>query len=270
LWHLDFGGFKAGGGLKVEMDTRYNSASAELEEIKRMLKRGDFDAARRLAHRAGEGFGKNGNQLGQIWVRLYHADISFGLGAFQLALEESFTCLELFSSLGSREGMGWASRNLQRSFCMLGQMSRSIDHGRQALEIFDTLKDPKGASVAMRWMGVAHLNMGELQTARAETISAMRQFYYVGDAPRMLECVHDLGFLAEKEGRPAEALRLHHYVLRHTQSPRWAVIHVMSSIGRLEAQRARLPLYDAQLDVLIPALLSGKDLNLEPHSSTVT
>lgn len=254
----------------MEMDTRYNSASAELEEIKRMLKRGDFDAARRLAHQAGESFAGSGNKLGQIWVKLYHADISFGLGAFQLALEESFSCLELFSSLGNREGMGWASRNLQRSFCMLGQVSRSIDHGRTALEIFDTLKDPKGASVAMRWMGVAHLNMGELQTARVETIGAMRQFYYVGDVPRMLECIHDLGFLAVREGRPAEALRLHHYVLRHTQSPRWALINVMSSIGRLEAQSARLPNYDAQLDMLIPALLSGKDLNLEAHALSVT
>lgn len=251
-------------------DTRYNSASAELEEIKRMLKRGDFDAARKLAHQAGEAFAKNGNKLGQIWVRLYHADISFGLGAFQLAQEESFSCLELFSSLGSREGMGWASRNLQRACCMLGQYSRSIDHGRAALEIFDTLLDPKGASVAMRWMGVAHQNMGELQTARVETITAMRQFFYVADVPRMLECIHDLGFLAVKEGRPAEALRLHHYVLRHSQSPRWALINVMSSIGKLEAQKARLPKYEAPLDLLIPALLSGKDLNFDPNARVIT
>ena len=254
----------------MDTDTRYNLASAELEEIKRMLKRGDFDAARRLAHRAGEDFARDRNPLGQIWVRLYHADISFGLGAFQLALEESFRCLELFSSLGNREGMGWASRNLQRSFCMLGQMSRSLDHGKIALEIFDTLKDPKGASVAMRWIGVAHQNMGELQTARVETITAMRQFFYVGDVARMLECIHDLGFLAVKEGRPAEALRLHHYVLRHTQSPRWALIHVMSSIGRLEAQGARLPEYKAPLDLLVPALLSGKDLSFDPHSRVIT
>jgi tetratricopeptide (TPR) repeat protein len=251
-------------------DTRYNSASAELEEIKRLLKRGDFDSARRLADKASEGFVKSGNKLGQIWCRLYHADISFSLSAFQLALEESFRCLEMFISMGSREGMGWASRNLQRSYCMLGQMSQSVDHGRKALEIFDSLKDAKGASVAMRWLGVAHLNMGELQTARVETISAMRNFLYVGDEARMLECVHDLGFLTLKEGRPAEALRLHRYVLRHSQCPRWAAINVMSSIGRLSSQPARLPDYTAPLDVLVTSLLSGKDLNFDIHTGVFT
>src|SRR6185369_6096091 len=152
----------------MDMDTRYNSSSAELETIKLLLKRGDYDGARQMADKTGAAFAASGNKLGQVWCRLYHADIAFGLGAFSLAEEESFKCLESFEQLGSREGMGWASRNVQRSLCMLGELEKSVEYGHKALEIFDTLKDPKGASVAMRWLGVCHQELGQLETARAE------------------------------------------------------------------------------------------------------
>jgi tetratricopeptide (TPR) repeat protein len=240
------------------MDTRYNSGSAELEAIKRLLKRGDFDGARHLADQANEGFAKSGNKLGQVWCRLYNADIAFGLGAFSLALEESFRCLDSFKDLGSREGIGWSSRNIQRCYCMLRELEKSVEYGHKALEIFDALKDPKGASVAMRWLGVCHQLEGELNTARAETIGAMRHFFYVEDTARTLECIHDLSFLEIKAGRAAEALRLQKYVVRHSQSPRWAVINVMDSIGRLEAQSLDGPEIQAPLDVLVPGLLAGK------------
>jgi hypothetical protein len=248
------------------MDTRYNSASAELEEVKRLLKRGDFDGARRMADKTGEAFKASGNELGQVWCRLYHADIAFGLSAFGLAAEESEKCLRRFTELGSREGMGWSTRNLQRCYCMLGEMKKSVDYGHQAMEIFDTLKDPKGASVAMRWLGVCHLALGEIETARAETIGAMRQFFYVSDTARILECIHDLSFLEAKAGRPEQALRLQKYVVRHTQSPRWAVINVMSSIGRLEGKCQSLPDITAPLDVLVPGLLAGKIPAYDPNS----
>jgi hypothetical protein len=242
----------------MEMDTRYNSASAELETIKTLLKRGDFDGARQMAYKTDAAFAASGNKLGQLWCRLYHADISFGLGAFSLALEESFKCLESFVQLGSREGMGWASRNIQRCFCLLRELDKSVEYGHKALEIFDTLKDPKGASVAMRWLGVCHQELGQLETARAETIGAMRHFFYAGDTARTLECIHDLSFLEIKAGRPADALRLQKYLVRHSQSPRWAVINVLSSIGRLEAKNPGLPDIEAQLDDLVPTLLAGK------------
>lgn len=254
----------------LDMDTRYNSASAELEEVKRLLKRGDFDGARRMADSTGAAFAASGNKLGQVWCRLYHADIAFGLSAFSLAAEESFKCLENFVQLGSREGMGWASRNIQRCFCMLGDLDKSVEYGHKALEIFDALKDPKGASVAMRWLGVCHQMQGELETARAETIGAMRHFFYAGDTGRILECIHDLSFLELKAGRPADALRLQKYVVRHSQSPRWTVINVLSSIGRLEPGGLGLPDIVAPLDVLVPGLLAGKIPDYDPNSRVNT
>ena len=242
----------------MNMDTRYNSASAELEAIKTLLKKGDFDGARHMALQTAEAFAASGNELGQVWCRLYNADISFGLGAFSLALEQSFQCLESFIQLGSREGRGWASRNIQRCYCLVRDWDKSIDYGHRALEIFDTLKDPKGASVAMRWLGVCHQELGQLETARAETIGAMRHFFYAADTARVLECVHDLSFLEVKAGRFADALRLQKYVVRHSQSPRWAVIDVMSSIGRLEAKKLDAAEIKAPLDLLVPGLLAGR------------
>ena len=250
----------------LEMDTRYNSSSAELEEIKRLLKRGDFDGARLMADKTGAAFAASGNKLGQVWCRLYHADIAFGLGAFSLAAEESLKCLASFTELGSREGMGWASRNIQRCLCLLGELDKSVDYGHKALEIFDTLKDPKGASVAMRWLGVCHQQLGVLETARAETIGAMRHFFYAGDTARILECIHDLSFLEIAAGRPADALRLQKYIVRHTQSPRWTVLNLLSSLGRLEAQGLGTADIEAPLDVLVPGLLSGKIPDFDPNS----
>jgi tetratricopeptide (TPR) repeat protein len=251
-------------------DTRYNSASAELEEIKRLLKRGDFDGARRLAEQTAAAFAAKGNELGQVWCRLYHADIAFGLGAFALAEEESVRCLESFTRLGSREGVGWACRNIQRSLCMLGNFDKSLGYGQRALEIFDLLRDPKGASVAMRWLGVCHQEQGKLETARAETIGAMRHFFYAGDTARILECIHDLSFVEAKCGHAAAALRLQKYVVNHSQSPRWAVVTVFASIGRLQAQLPPAPDLVAPLDVLVPSLLSGKIPESDPHSRVNT
>ncbi len=254
----------------LNSDTRYNSASAELEEIKRLLKRGDFDGARRMALETDTAFAKAGNKLGQVWCRLYNADIAFGLSAFALAAEESFKCLESFTELESREGQGWASRNLQRSYCMLGDQNKSVEWGQKSLSIFDTLKDPKGASVALRWLGVSHQHLGQLNMARAETIGAMRHFFYAGDTARILECIHDLSHLEIKSGRLGDALRLQKYVVKHTQSPRWTVINVLSSIGRLSVQRLHAPEINVSLDALVPDLLAGKITEADPNSRVVT
>lgn len=242
----------------TDNQARYNSGSAELEEIKTLLKRGDYDGARHLTDKVAKGFAESGNVAGQTWCELYHADIAFGLGAFDLALEKSQECLERFKKLGSREGLGWSSRNIQRCYCMLREWRKSTDWGHKALEIFDTLRDPKGAAVAMRWLGVCHQNLGELETARVETIGAMRHFFYAADAPRTLECIHDLSFIEIKANRPTEALRLQKYIVRHSQSPRWAVVDAFFSIGRLEIQGLGLNDLDASLDTLVPSLLAGR------------
>jgi tetratricopeptide (TPR) repeat protein len=242
----------------TETDTRYNSGSQELEEIKTLLKRGDYDAARSLTDRVAKGFAESGNKSGQAWCELYHADIAFGLGAFELALEKSTECLGRFTKLGSKEGMGWTLRNLQRCYCMLKDWKRSMGYGQQALEIFDSLKDPKGAAVAMRWLGVCHQQTGELDTARAETMGAMRHFFFASDAARTLECIHDLSFIEVKAGRAADALRLQKYVVKHSQSPRWAVIDAYFSIGKLQDEGLGKPDINASLEVLVPSLLAGR------------
>ena len=228
-----------------------------LDELQRLLKRLDYDAARREADRAKAVFTAKGDKLGEAWCRYYHAVIAFDLGAYTLAEEESRASIGEFEALGNHPGQAWALCNLQRALCSQGKAELSREPGVQALALFDQLGNKDGAPVAQRWLAVAARRLGRYDESRAELLVAMRAFAEAGRTQRLLECVHDWSWLEIAAGHPAEALRLQHYLIRHSQSPRWAVINVMSSVGKLEAQPERLPEFEGSVEGLVNYLLQG-------------
>lgn len=229
--------------------------SPDLEDLRRRLKRLDFDGARKVADAAGAAFEKAGNARGQAWCRYYLADIYFEMGAFGLAEEASRECIKVFESLKDKSGQAWASVNLQRALCLMGDAPGSQASGDKALILFESLGELEGAASARRWLSVASQNMGRLDEAREDLKASLRSFLAMHAQHRLLECLHDLSWLEVATRHPAEALRLQRYLIRHPQSPRWAVVNVMPSVGRLESQPERLPDYSEDLEALVKSLI---------------
>lgn len=227
----------------------------EMDALRECMRQLDFQGAQYLAEKAAEGYLKAGKARGLAWCQYHQAEIAFELGAFAQAQLKSDECLKAFAALGDKAGQAWALCNIQRSICLLGQPEASLMPGKRALNLFVGLGDREGVPLVKRWVGVAEQKLGHLQDAKRSLYEAMHGFIRLGSAARFLECVHDLSWIEIDAQRPAEALRLQQYLIRHPETPRWAAINVMASLGRLSAQQERLPEYAGTIEELIMMLI---------------
>lgn len=230
-----------------------------IQQIRDLLESRRFDEAHRLAAATLLEREKENDAVGAAWAQYYVAEATFELGAYALALDESRPCIERFNKLNVMNGAAWAQCNYARALCMLGRHEEALEALAPALDEFHGEGDGEGEAVARRWRSLAQRSLGRLADAGEELTRSMRAGLAQGKRLRLLECLHDLSWFDLDSGREARALRLQIYVASHPEVPRWCVLNLASSIGRLEKRLGPLEPPTETPESLVGAFLEGRD-----------
>jgi len=173
--------------LQANLDGQHNTGAAQAEQVLadpfitpgqeararqllsgHRLRLGEFEASVRHGLLALEYLTASGDLLGQSMVHC-----TLALAFHETALEEPalghvLGALEAARVCGSRTAEFWALSRSSMVHQALGDAERSIELGRQALALADTLGDPQAEFAARNNLGDSYLEIARAQRAKGE------------------------------------------------------------------------------------------------------
>jgi len=136
------------------------------------LRLGEFEASVRHGLLAMEYLTASGDLLAQSTVHCTLALAFHETALEEPALSHVLGALEAARACGSRTAEFWALSRSSMVHQALGDAERSIELGRQALALADTLDDPEAAFAARNNLGDSYLEIARVQRAKGEDSSA--------------------------------------------------------------------------------------------------
>ncbi|MGW0516354.1 BTAD domain-containing putative transcriptional regulator [Crossiella sp. NPDC003009] len=115
----------------------------------------------------------------------------------------------------------------------LGGFRAAAEHQRKALELYRSLRDPRGQAAALDGLGLAHHRLGQAQTAAEQLARSLVLYREAGDQAGEASALNNLGAVHQQLGRFAEAIQLHEQAVALGNADARLFLGVaLSSVGR--------------------------------------
>jgi predicted ATPase/DNA-binding SARP family transcriptional activator len=127
---------------------------------------------------------------------------------FEAALGFAEECRRLAERTGNRRRLGALLNSAGIALRCLGRMAEANEHFIEALEIFTTLDDRRGAAAAYCNLGFVARHAGDVVQARRHYRRSLALYREMGLVEGQLDDLDALALLEIAEGRPAAGVRL--------------------------------------------------------------
>jgi len=133
---------------------------------------------------------------------------------YEKSLEKSHKALEIYQSVGDPKGEAHAYRLIGGAMSNLGMYESALEHLRRALLISQKIKDIRGEGEQLSSLGLVYYKLGEYKKALNCYYKSLSIFQELGDDVGEAIVLTNLGVLYYNLGQHAQALRYYHRSLK--------------------------------------------------------
>jgi adenylate cyclase len=180
-----------------------------------LRKRGDYERALAAVHEAFQTEGLKGEDLTPLWLE--QSWTLAVLGRFEQAVDVAEAGLEAAGGRRDRT-VGQLLLQLTRAETIQGHFDAAVEHGRQAVDIFESTEDLRGLATALRALGDAYTQGGRLD----EAVAALRRGLILAERTGAVEdiaaCLTNLGWAEFERGSREEAVAQTRRAVEHWET----------------------------------------------------
>jgi predicted ATPase len=129
-------------------------------------------------------------------------------GAYHLATNHFQQCLQIWRDLGRPEGAAVALGNLTKATLRLGDIDAASRYADEVLKLERAAGNTRGILLGLECQAQILLARDEVAAARTVLKESLELSRTLGDGLGEAMALHQLGLAAQRDGEPAEALRL--------------------------------------------------------------
>jgi predicted ATPase len=156
-------------------------------------------------------------------------------GAYHLATNHFQQCLQIWRDLGRPEGAAVALGNLTKATLRLGDIDAASRYADEVLKLERAAGNTRGILLGLECQAQILLARDEVAAARTVLKESLELSRTLGDGLGEAMALHQLGLAAQRDGEPAEALRLLADALgrRHEEEDREDLATSMDSVANV-------------------------------------
>lgn len=168
--------------------------------------RRNFESALALSGGLRKGVHGAGSLHGEAEARNNLGEVSYSSGDLKKALTHFKNALALWETVKDRNGQALAHLNIGYTHYDMGDAETAANEYRQALSLWEVLDERRGQALAQTALGGVYSLMGQRQLALEAHNHAMRDLRSMGDRQGEAAALNGLGRIYEESNKPETAL----------------------------------------------------------------